>query len=84
MVAGMILAGISGREHGSGSKRSFPIRKRANASATNPHSSAVNGACTKPYLVWTRLSTSTSARQQSLPSHSPPAFLGEASKSFIV
>ena len=29
----MILAGISGREHGSGSKRSFPIRKRANANS---------------------------------------------------
>jgi hypothetical protein len=31
MAAGMILAGISGREHGSESKRSFPIGKRANA-----------------------------------------------------
>ena len=50
MAAGMILAGISGREHGSGSKRSFPIRKRADASATS-----VNGVCTKPYRVWDSL-----------------------------
>ena len=33
MAAGTILAGISGREHGSGSKRSFPIRKSANANS---------------------------------------------------
>ena len=33
MAAGMILVGISGREHGSGSKRSFPIRERANANS---------------------------------------------------
>ena len=33
MAAGMILIGISGREHESGSKRSFPITKGANASA---------------------------------------------------
>ena len=30
MAAGMMLAGILGREHGGGSKRSFPVRKSAN------------------------------------------------------
>jgi hypothetical protein len=30
MAAGMILAGLSDREHGSGSKRSFPKNKGAN------------------------------------------------------
>ena len=29
MAAGMILAGISGREHGSGSKRSFPLTPKS-------------------------------------------------------
>ena len=37
MAAGTILAGISGREHGSGSKRSFPIRKSANANSMVGH-----------------------------------------------
>ena len=33
MAAGMILAGLSDREHGSGSKRSFPKNKGANTNS---------------------------------------------------
>ena len=37
MAAGTILAGISDRDHGSGSNRSFPIRKSANANSMVGH-----------------------------------------------
>ena len=36
MAAGTILAGISGREHGSGSKRSFPKSADANSMVGHP------------------------------------------------
>ena len=40
MAAGMTIAGTSGREHGSESKRSFPKRKRRATRATLEHRAA--------------------------------------------
>ena len=45
MAAGMTVAGISGREHGSGSKRSFPRRISARCRCHPPPSAAPPFRC---------------------------------------